>query len=541
MAKFGNTGSSSLIRESEAALNRTNAYNDAMTSYEFDLSAKTAEDFAKYKSYLESRISKTQNNDPSKALSLTRTATSAYRSFNSAEISRASTAVKYGDFDNRSKYGEMMKLWQAAATNGDDNLAQNIESQMASLSVTIQNEEEAAARRAESANNKALSANKKGIDTLLGNFKDQERAAKQAVAAGQMSMQELGAVQGRLLEQKRKTLEAAKDGKYGSLSEDALAKYKEDHDNFIRSAEYQKSSSDAVAAANGNPNQFLRIDPSRELLEGGYYSEFADMPDKQLATDKNGKVVRLQGKDWMGMSKEDREKYLKSGNAPVIGVVGREDSMKTPTPVSSLPVTDDKGNSYILDQNGNKHYVSTDPNAVLQRSSTPFTDEDKRMVVGADGKRKGLDILSPAAQLYGRDIPEAWGSVGRDFGGALNRIVSGGERMMRVKADKARAEQVALEAAAARGRELSARAPLMPPPALRPAPKPASIPGAREAYNPSSLSPVQNILNTGTGKTPEQRTLSGVGNLIDMGVAANKPAPQPKKPKFSLLNPKTWF
>lgn len=184
---FGSTGASSLLRASESALNKVNTYNDAAAAYEFDLSAKTSEDYQKYSDYLNKRVASTQNTDPSKALSLQRTATSANRTFNSAEINRASTQVKYGDMSNRDKYAQMSKLWQAASANGDDNLAQSLEGQMASLSVTIQNEDIAAQNAADAAGKKADAATKRGFDQRINMLDDGIKKLNAAKLSGQIS------------------------------------------------------------------------------------------------------------------------------------------------------------------------------------------------------------------------------------------------------------------------------------------------------------------------------------------------------------------
>jgi hypothetical protein len=153
MARFGNANASSLLTAANAAYTRQQTYNDSIQGYQFDLSAKTPEDFNSYQDYLKGRLKNTT--DPTKALTLQKTLTSAYRSFNSSEIGRQTTAVKYGDQSNRDKYAHMVGLYQAAVQNGDENLAQSIDSQLASLSVTIQNEDIAAANAAQAAGARA--------------------------------------------------------------------------------------------------------------------------------------------------------------------------------------------------------------------------------------------------------------------------------------------------------------------------------------------------------------------------------------------------
>lgn len=167
MAKFGNTGVSSLISAANAAASRAATYNDQAAAFQFDMSAKTADDYATYKKYLDGRVAATTNSDPTKALSLTRTAVTANRSFNSAEINRATTSVKFGNETSRDKYSTLANLQQQATANGDDNLAQSLWGQMASLSVQIQNEDSAAASAATAEGNKAAAAAKKGYTDAI--------------------------------------------------------------------------------------------------------------------------------------------------------------------------------------------------------------------------------------------------------------------------------------------------------------------------------------------------------------------------------------
>lgn len=143
MATYGNTSASSLLRQAQATYKRNQEYNDAIASYEFYKSAATPEDFQKYSDYLQGRVKSLQSSDPSKALSMQRTLDESYRRFNSAEISRATLAVNYGESDNRGKYTKIMGLYEASIQNGDDALASRLESNLASLSITIQNEDAA--------------------------------------------------------------------------------------------------------------------------------------------------------------------------------------------------------------------------------------------------------------------------------------------------------------------------------------------------------------------------------------------------------------
>lgn len=181
--RFGNAGVSSLLSAAQASYDKTQTYNDQIAGYQFDLSPKTEADFQTYNDYLSKRAKTIQ--DPSKLLSLQKTQTSAYRTFNSAEIGRATTAVKYGDISNRDKYAHMDQLYQQAVANGDQNLAQSIDNQLASLSVTIQNEDAAKAAAAERATASGTAAYHKGISQAVGEANRVGNAINEAYRTGQ--------------------------------------------------------------------------------------------------------------------------------------------------------------------------------------------------------------------------------------------------------------------------------------------------------------------------------------------------------------------
>lgn len=186
MARFGNTSASSLLSAAQAGQKRELAYNDTEQSYIFELSAKTAEDYAAYEKYLRGRIER--ESDPSRALSLQKTITSAYRSYNSAEISRQSLAVAYGDQDKHQKYNNMFGLYQQAISNGDYSLAQSIESQLASLSVQIQNEADASAAAGRAAASAASAAVNKGYQQQVNELDALLKGIKSAYTSGKPLM-----------------------------------------------------------------------------------------------------------------------------------------------------------------------------------------------------------------------------------------------------------------------------------------------------------------------------------------------------------------
>jgi hypothetical protein len=116
---------------------------DAYVAYEWQLSAKTYQDFQDYSKYLTDNLNKTT--DPSQQLSIQKTLQSARSSYTSNEVQRQSMNVIEGTMTNEDKYGKLVDLYYQAADAGNYDLAQSLHSQLDSLSVTIQNEAEAKA------------------------------------------------------------------------------------------------------------------------------------------------------------------------------------------------------------------------------------------------------------------------------------------------------------------------------------------------------------------------------------------------------------
>lgn len=184
---FGSTGASSLLRSAESGLNKTNTYNDAIAADNWDNSIKDDAAFKEYKAYLDKRVSTIQNADPSKALALTRTATSAQRTFNSAQISRATQQVQYGNMSNRDKYALMQNLKDKAVAAGDYSNAQSLDEQQSSLSITIQNEEKAASDASVAAGNRQAAAVKKGYTDQIAKNEVGIKKLDAAKLAGQIT------------------------------------------------------------------------------------------------------------------------------------------------------------------------------------------------------------------------------------------------------------------------------------------------------------------------------------------------------------------
>lgn len=135
---------SSLLRSAESRARRLRELEDSMIAYDYQLSSKSYEDLQSYTGYLTDRANKTS--DPSQRLSYQKAIDSARSGYISNEIQRQSINVIEGRGTNTDKYNRMLDLYYMAADNGQYDLATSLHLQLDNLSVTIQNEREAAAR-----------------------------------------------------------------------------------------------------------------------------------------------------------------------------------------------------------------------------------------------------------------------------------------------------------------------------------------------------------------------------------------------------------
>lgn len=147
--RLGNTSPSSLIRSAQSIQSEINTYNDSLAAYQYELSPKTDADLETYQSYLNNRISNLQSTgtvtDASKALTLSRTLTSATRSNVSSNIQRENIQVMSGNGTLQDKYNTIVDQFQRATAIGDLSLAQQLESQAYSVSQSIQYQAQQAA------------------------------------------------------------------------------------------------------------------------------------------------------------------------------------------------------------------------------------------------------------------------------------------------------------------------------------------------------------------------------------------------------------
>lgn len=197
-------GISSLIRSAQAARNKQRTYEDQVASYEWSISQKTYGDYLEYNDYLNERMQST--GDQSKVLSYANTLKTSTRSYQSAEIQRASQRVAAGGGSLQEKLSVVQGLQQDALSIGDYDQAQNLNGQLITLNNQIQKQYESAAAS-------QRNAYRRGIRDFITGVKTEHTETQEIVnealrlggldGTGEMAsqvMQELGTVNS-LLEQ----------------------------------------------------------------------------------------------------------------------------------------------------------------------------------------------------------------------------------------------------------------------------------------------------------------------------------------------------
>lgn len=142
----------SLLKSAASTKKKVRNLEDSFAAFEWESSAQTYDDFVAYNDYLTKR----QNSatDSSEALSYSRTIRSAQRSYVSNELQRQQQAILEGRGTTQDKLDAVKGLYYQAVDNQDFNLAQNLISQWDSLSIKLQNENEASASKFASASTK---------------------------------------------------------------------------------------------------------------------------------------------------------------------------------------------------------------------------------------------------------------------------------------------------------------------------------------------------------------------------------------------------
>lgn len=285
--RYGNAGSvSSLISSARAAYEREQAYQDQIAAYEWDLSAKTAEDHDKYVAYLTKRNKELEARDPAKALSISSKINSARSTFTSKEIQRASIAVNYGQGTDSDKYNKMMGLYQNAIGNGDYDLAQNLEAQLGTLQIKIMNAQQAAASAASAASDKAYTATKKGLEAEKNVLDDTLKNLERAVKTGEIDRTEYLTKKKQLLTAKEETLKTF----LGVQADGSLT-----NPYGLKEEDIRKFSNDIGSIRDANPDFYGK---KGDLLNRGL-SPFDIVRDPN--SDKVSLVDRqVAGYSWMG-------------------------------------------------------------------------------------------------------------------------------------------------------------------------------------------------------------------------------------------------
>lgn len=285
--RYGNAGSvSSLISSARAAYEREQAYQDQIAAYEWDLSAKTAEDHDKYVAYLTKRNKELEARDPAKALTFASKINSTRSSFASKEIQRASIAVNYGQGTDSDKYNKMMGLYQNAVNNGDYDLAQNLEAQLGTLQIKIMNAQEAAASARAAAGEKAYAATKKGLEAEKNVLDDTLKNLERAVKTGEIDRTEYLTKKKQLLTAKEETLKTF----LGVQADGSLT-----NPYGLKDEDIRKFSNDIGSLRDANPDFYGK---KGDLLNRGL-SPF------DIVRDPNSDKVQLKdrqigGYSWMG-------------------------------------------------------------------------------------------------------------------------------------------------------------------------------------------------------------------------------------------------
>lgn len=166
MASVGNTSINSLLASARAARNRQRSYEDAVAAFDWQNSTQTYDDFLAYSQYLDQRIQTAA--DAREQLAYMTTKRTVNRTFTSAEIQRQSIDVLTGRGTNTDKYNAMLALYNRAVNLGDFNNAQNLEQQLYNLQITLQNEQEAAQRAANTAALNGVKSAEEMVDAFEG-------------------------------------------------------------------------------------------------------------------------------------------------------------------------------------------------------------------------------------------------------------------------------------------------------------------------------------------------------------------------------------
>lgn len=156
---------SSLLKSAEATRKRIRQQQDAEIDFEWQLSAKTYEDYQAYAKYLQNRADTIT--DPTDQLSYRKKINTVRSGYISNEIQRQSINVLEGRATNQQKKDEIVRLFYMAADEGNLDLAQSLRLQIDNLDLRIQSEAESAQALA----GKMAALNAKSIDDAVDQLK----------------------------------------------------------------------------------------------------------------------------------------------------------------------------------------------------------------------------------------------------------------------------------------------------------------------------------------------------------------------------------
>ena len=242
--KFGNTSASSLMRAAKSAYTQQATLQDSIAGYQYDLSAKTQSDLNNYLSHLNKQLGYYQNSDPVKTLDYQKKITSAQRSYTSAEIARTTTQKYYGNATDQDKLNTMINLYQQAVANGDENLAQSIESKAAVLQSQMLN-----SGGGSGGGSSTTTPTSKGIDNIISKNNMGIQELKNEFSSGQISQSQYMSQVGALINGNdqilKDTYTVNPDGsiianKYSDITPDKLNSYASEHAKLIASDDYNK-------------------------------------------------------------------------------------------------------------------------------------------------------------------------------------------------------------------------------------------------------------------------------------------------------------
>lgn len=549
---LGNTSASSLLNTAKTAYDKQQTYNDSLAAYEFELSAKTPQDYQKYSNYLDGRIKTVGSTDPSKALTLTKTQTSAFHSFTSSQISRDSLAVKYGDLSNTDKYNKMLGYLNDAIGNGDEGLAQSLESQLGSLSVTIQNEANAAASAGAAASAKAATQLKEAYLKDQDGSRDANGNVINPGGLGVTSTKQLLNIADTKFQQGQMSLEeyeATKAGLVGHLAglQDAAStdtrldaetrdKYQSDLASTTQSGDFKKFAAPGVATAikNGEQPFALEVDAfgnkslqKRELIS----TRQANGPDGKPLFDEHGNPIS---------SNTYQQDYATGGKFNSFYRKDQNGNLQ-PYTVSTLPTDPSKTYgkndsalkhgevSYMDPVTGKTLYIKQGKDGKIQRSLAD-ADTGTNPFALPNIKPQQTDPFSITDDLQNlKDLPgEAWRGVGRplaqagsflashapgqpvlNFAGGLVGSLLGRSDQAAKQKQQAAEYEVAQEAARQRANPATMAAiRAATPPPLKVAPVPKAAPS--KAFLPAPVVPMSpsQIFAQTAGKNPSNANIA---------------------------------